>query len=129
MQTTDNIGLKFERVFNILVSDVNEAPTNIALAGASIEENRPSGSSLGAFTTTDPDAANTHTYALVAGTGDSDNSSFTIDASGNLLTAASFNYEAKNSYSIRVRTTDQGSLSTEKVFTVSVLDVNEAPSR
>ena len=43
----------------------------------------------------------TFTYSLVSGTGSTDNASFTI--SGNqLLTAASFDFEAKNSYSIRV---------------------------
>src|SRR5262249_14149640 len=48
---------------------------------------------------------------------------------GNVLkTAESFNYEVKNSYTIRVRTTDLGGLPFEKVFTISVSNVNEAPS-
>src|SRR5262249_6787077 len=45
-----------------------------------------------------------------------------------LKTAASFNFEAKSSYSIRVRSTDAGGLSTEKVFTISVSNVNEPPT-
>ena len=64
----------------------------------------------------------------MTGDGSTDNAFFTMDASGNLKTAVSFNYEAKNSYAIRVRTTDQGGLWFEKQFTINVTDVNEAPT-
>jgi hypothetical protein len=73
-------------------------------------------------------AYETHTYSLVSGAGDADNASFSIDAGGNLRTAAGFDFEAKSSYSVRVRSTDAGGLSTEKVFTISVSNVNEAPT-
>src|SRR5262249_40176527 len=88
----------------------------------------PAGTVVGAFSTTDPDSGDTFTYSLVSGTGSTDNASFTIDASGNLKTAASFNFEAKNSYSIRVKSTDAGGLTTENVFTISVTNANEAPT-
>ena len=81
---------------------------------------------MGTLTTTDPNAGNTFTYSLVSGTGSDNNGSFTISGS-TLQTAASFDYETKNSYSIRVRSTDQGGLYTEKVFTISVTNVNEPP--
>src|SRR5205085_1249930 len=45
-----------------------------------------------------------------------------------LLTATSFDFETKNSYTIRVRTTDQSQASFEKVFLISIGDVNEAPT-
>ena len=41
---------------------------------------------------------------------------------------ASFNYEAQSSYTVRVRSTDAGGLSTEKSFTISATNVNEAPT-
>lgn len=105
---------------------VNTAPTNISLSPSSVAENSASGTAVGTFTTTDT-AGNTHTYTLVSGTGSTDNASFTI--SGNqLLTNAIFNYEVKTSYSIRVRTTDQGGLFFEKAFTITVSNVNEAPA-
>src|SRR5262249_21376867 len=66
--------------------------------------------------------------SLVSGTGGADNASFTIDTAGHLKTAASFDYEARSSYSVRVRSTDSGGLSTEEVFLVSVTDVNDAPA-
>src|SRR5262249_53135763 len=106
----------------------NTAPADIALSNSSVAENQPVGTAVGAFSTTDPDAGDAFTYALVSGTGDADNASFAIDAKGNLMTTASFDYEDKPSYSIRARSTDAGGLSTEKVFTVSVTDVNEAPT-
>ena len=102
----------------------NHQPTDIVLAANAVAENRPSGTAVGAFSTTDADTGDTFTYALVSGTGSTDNASFTI--SGNqLLTAASFDFEGKSSYSIRVRTTDQGGLYMEKVFTITVTDVDE----
>ena len=111
----------------ITVTNVNETPTDIALSSSSVAENQSSGTTVGTFSTTDPDTGNTFTYTLVSGTGDTDNASFTIE-SGVLKTAASFDYETKSSYSIRVRSTDQGGLSTDKTFTISVTDVNESPS-
>jgi chitodextrinase len=38
------------------------------------------------------------------------------------------NYEAKSSYSVRLRVTDSGGLSHEKVIPIAVEDVNEAPT-
>jgi large repetitive protein len=105
----------------------NQAPTDIALSPASVDENEPSGTAVGTFSTTDPDAGDTFTYALVAGTGSADNGSFTIDGD-TLKTDEVFDFETKSSYSIRVQSTDSGSLSFEKVFTITVNDVNEAPT-
>lgn len=105
---------------------VNTAPTDISLSPTSVAENLPSGTAVGTFTTTDT-AGNTHTYTLVSGTGSTDNASFSIN-SNQLLTNTVFDYETKNSYSIRVRSTDQGSLYFEKIFIISVNNVNEAPT-
>ncbi|MDM3851694.1 MAG: hypothetical protein PT119_17340, partial [Aphanizomenon gracile PMC627.10] len=44
-----------------------------------------------------------------------------------LKTNSGFDYETKNSYSIRIKTTDQGGLSFEKQLTIGVTDVNEVP--
>jgi hypothetical protein len=113
--------------FTLAITNVNEPPTNIAISSNTVAENQPSGTTVGAFSTTDADAGDTFTYTLVSGAGSTDNASFTI-AGGQLRTAASFNYETKASYSIRVRSTDQGGLFVEKVFAVVVTDVNESPT-
>ncbi|MEY5068797.1 MAG: hypothetical protein RLZ47_659, partial [Bacteroidota bacterium] len=127
IRTTDAGGLSFEKVFTVTVSNVNEAPSDIALNANTIAENNAANATLGTLSSTDIDAGDTHTYTLVSGTGSTDNAAFNI--SGNILRASnSFNFEAKSSYSIRVRTTDAGGLSFEKVFTVTVSNVNEAPT-
>jgi ELWxxDGT repeat protein len=105
----------------------NTTPTDLTLSATSIPENQAIGTSLGTFSTTDPDAGNTFSYSLVSGSGSTDNASFTIDG-GTLKTAASFDYETKSSYSIRVRSTDQGGLWVEQQFTITVTNVNETPT-
>ncbi|NDC64411.1 MAG: cadherin repeat domain-containing protein, partial [Planctomycetia bacterium] len=124
VRATDAGGLSTEKVFTITVTSVNEAPTDIALSATAIAENNAIGAVVGTLTTTDPDAGDSFTYALVSGTGSDDNASFTI-AGGQLKAAESFNFEAKNSYSIRVRATDTGGLFTEKAFTITVTNVVE----
>jgi gliding motility-associated-like protein len=127
VRVTDAAGLSFEKEFTITVTDVNEAPTALALTGTSVLENAASGTAVGTLAGTDADAGDTHTYTLVSGTGSTDNASFTITGT-TISTAAVFNFEAKNSYSVRVRVTDAGGLSFEKAFTITVTDVNEAPT-
>lgn len=105
----------------------NSAPTDISLSATSIDENMTSGSTIGLLTATDLDAGNTFTYTLATGAGSTDNSSFSISGTS-LLTTASFDYESKNSYAIRIRVTDQGGLYYEEAFTISVNNVLEASS-
>ncbi len=105
----------------------NQTPTDIGLSNNSIAENSATGSIVGIFSTIDTDANNTFTYSLVSGTGSTDNSAFTI--SGNQLQInTSPDFEAKSSYSILIRTTDQGGLFYDKTFAITVNDLNEAPS-
>ncbi|WP_168651127.1 cadherin repeat domain-containing protein, partial [Dolichospermum sp. UHCC 0352] len=56
-----------------------------------------------------------------------DNNVFTI-SSNQLKINASPDFETKNSYNIRVKTTDQGGLSYEKQLTINVNDLNETPT-
>jgi uncharacterized repeat protein (TIGR01451 family) len=113
------------------VSNKNKTPTDISLSQQSLNENEPIGKLIGDFSTEDPDIGNSHIYTLVAGTGDDENSSFTIEGS-NLFTSESSNYEEKSSYSIRVQTNDQngdygGESTVEIAFVITVNDVNDAP--
>ena len=104
---------------------MNESPTDVSLSGSAVAENSSSGTAVGTLSNTDVDSGNTYTYTLVSGNGDTDNASFTISGTS-LVTAASFNYEAKSSYSIRVNVND-GLNDYEKQFTITVTDVNESP--
>ena len=126
VRSTDQGGMSFEKQFTVNITDENEAPTDIALSPASIAENNAPNATVGMLSTTDVDAGATFTYALVAGTGSTDNGAFTINGNALRLTAGA-DFETKNSYALRVRSTDQGALSFEKEFTVTVSNVNDAP--
>jgi LPXTG-site transpeptidase (sortase) family protein len=112
------------QTITVTVTNVNEAPTNISLSSSSLAENRPENTTVGSLSTTDVDNSSTFTYTLVSGTGSTDNGFFNISGSA-LRTSETFDYETRNSYSIRVRSTDQGGLFTEKIFTITVTNVKE----
>ena len=110
----------------LTVSEGKSPPTDLTLSPTSVAENEPNGTVVGTFSSVDPDAGDTFAYALVSGAGSADNAAFTI-VGGQLQTAVPFDYEVKSSYSIRVRTMDQGGVFTEKAFAIGVTDENEAP--
>ena len=112
---TDSGNNTYTGTFTININDVNETPTNVGISFSSIYENVVTGTTIGGLYTIDPDTSNTFTYTLVSGTGSTDNDSFDIDGSS-LKSGEVFNYETKSSYSIRVRSTDQGNLFKEKVI-------------
>ncbi|MES2657127.1 MAG: choice-of-anchor tandem repeat GloVer-containing protein [Verrucomicrobiota bacterium] len=127
VRTTDQGGLFFEKTLAVSITNVNETPTDVALNNSTLPENVAENTTLGTLGSTDPDAANTFTYSLVTGTGSTDNTAFTLTGT-TLKINSSPNFEVKNSYAIRVRTTDQGTLAFEKALTISVTDVNETPT-
>jgi hypothetical protein len=111
---------------SLAITVTDTAPTDIALSPASVAENQPVATTVGTLSASDPDAGDTQSFSLVAGPGSTDNGSFQLVGS-TLQTNAVFNFESKASYSIRVRSSDAGGLSVEKVLTVTVNNVNEAP--
>jgi hypothetical protein len=120
----NSAGYAYGTATSFTTLSANNAPTNISLSATSINENVAGNSTVGTLSSTDPDAGNTFTYTLVSGTGDTDNASFNI--SGNSLRITSSpDYEKKSSYSVRVRTTDQGGLTYEKAFTITINDLAE----
>ena len=120
-------GLEFEETFTISVNDLSASVTALTLDNVEIDENEGMGALVGSFTTTGEDLSGSFTYAFASGTGDTDNNSFSISG-GQLLTAASFDFEAQNSFSVRVMTDDGIGNTFEEMFTISVNDVSEAPT-
>ncbi len=109
--------------FTINLISSSEAPTDITLSNASIDENNEIGALIGTLSTADPTADDSHTYALIAG----DTESFTI--SGNELRAAlAFDFETKASYSIDIQTTDAGNNRFSKNFRIIINDVVDESS-
>ncbi len=126
---TDNGGndTSPKQTFSISVNNTNDAPTDISLSNSSINENESAGTVVGTFSTSDPDTGDNHTYSLVEGDGDTDNSSFSINGS-DLETAEVFDYEVRNSYSIRVETNDGNEGAYEKIFTITINNTNDTPN-
>lgn len=111
----------------LVTFDVSQVPTDISLSASSIAENNLENAVVGSLLTIDQDSSDAHSYSLVAGVGNSDNASFNI-SENSLRANGTLDYESKSSYSVRVRSTDLGGNTFEKVFEVSVTDVNETPS-
>jgi gliding motility-associated-like protein len=126
VRATDIGGLYIESTFVVAVLDVNETPTLITLSTDTISENTVGSSVVCSLTTTDQEVANNFVYTLVAGTGDEDNAAFEI-VDNKLLLLSPANYEVKNTYSVRIKTTDISGGLLEMPFTIFVRDVNEQP--
>ncbi len=96
-----------------------DAPTNIFLSSTSIAENTGANAVVGTLST--DGGASSYTYALVAGAGDTDNSSFRISGT-ELQLKASADYETQPSYAVRLAVTG---VAVETQFTITVTDVND----
>ena len=100
----------------------NEAPTNISLSSNTFDENVKN-AIIGSFLASDDDG-DTHTFTLISGSGDNDNTSFSTD--GNQLSfSGAANFEEKSSYAIRIQAQDQLGNTYSKAFTISVNNVIE----
>lgn len=124
---TDPDGATVSDDILLTVVNVNDNPTDLTVSALSIDENSTVGTSIGSLSTVDIDAGDSFTYTLVSGTGSSNNDLFDI-SSGSLITKAAIDFEANPTLSIRLKTTDSGGASFEKSFTVTVNNVNEAPT-
>jgi hypothetical protein len=105
----------------------NSVPTDITLTPSSIAENNAANATVGTLAAVDADAGQTHTFSLGAGTGDTDNASFTIAGTALKLTSSA-NYEIKSSYSLRVQADDGNGGTYAKALTVTITDVYEPPT-
>ena len=127
LQTKDSGGQTFEKAFNLKISDLNETPTNISVSASTFNENIDASSAVASLSSSDPDAGDSLTYALVSGSGDDDNSAFTIE-DDQLKIIQSPDFESKSSYTIRLQTKDSGGQTFEKAFNLKVSDLNEGPT-
>lgn len=117
--------LNHDREFTIATqASANNIPTNILLSNNIINENLPSWTTIGTFSTVDADIWDSHVYTFIAWAWDSDNTMFTI--TWNTLTInESADYEIKPSYSIRVQTDDWNWWKFQKIFTININDIWE----
>ncbi len=128
LQVTDIGGLTYTEDITIEVIDINEAPDSIFLDTATVFESQPIGTFIGNFSSSDPDTNDEHTYSLSSGPGSIDNRYFFV-YEGKLYTNYEFNYSERQSYLIRVRSTDKGGLHTDENFVITIEDINNPPTK
>lgn len=123
LKTSDAGGQVFEKEFKLVVNDINEKPTNLHLSNRTLGKNTSYETFVATLSTTDPDSEESHIYSFRSGNGEGeDNNKFMIK--GNQL-FASPKFETKESYSIRLRTTDSEGLGYTKTFKLIMNDENE----
>ena len=110
---------------SITISNANDAPVDIHLSGTTVAENQPTGTLVGEFNATDPDANASVVFSFTDGNGSQHNSLFSLDANGTVRTTAILDYEANATLNIRVKVTDDENASLEKAFAITVTNVVE----
>ena len=114
----------YEEIIELTVGNLPEPPTEITLSSEEIAENQPVGTTIGQLNATGGSGGGV-TFTLIEGPGSSDNDLFFVE--GNELKAnASFNFEFKNVYRIRIRATGDGSL--DNTFSISITNLEEPPT-
>lgn len=101
---------------------INYSPTAINIDNSSVAENEAIGTLVGTLSVEDIDLEDEYEWVL-SGT---DVASFTLD--DNLLkTNVEVDFETRNSFEITISVKDQGGLTAQVDFAITVTDVNEAP--
>lgn len=126
VRVTDTHGSFTTQQLTVTVIDQNDPPTNITLSGSIVNENS-NGALIGAFTTLDEDTSQSYMYSLI------DDASGRFDVQGSKLYASSnanLDFENQTAYKITVQVKDTGSppLNFTKGFSITVRDINEAPT-
>ena len=102
-------------------STQNSAPTDINASASTISVAAANGATLCVLTATDADAGETFTWALVAGTGDTNNADVALDANNGTVTVDSASTLGLGSYSYRAQVTDSESNTRAEAFAFSVV--------
>jgi Leucine-rich repeat (LRR) protein/phosphotransferase system HPr-like phosphotransfer protein len=124
VKVSDKEGLFSTEEFTISVTDVNEKPENLQLSASEIAENATEGTEIGVLSATDIDENDVVTITL---DGDNeDNDQFEVKEN-KLISKASFDFETKKIYTVKIKATDKEGLFITREFTISVTDQNEAP--
>lgn len=118
-------------VLNITVMDSNDPPTKIIFNGDLIREYTKDSSDgthnysvIGNFTTVDEDIGQSHVYSIVE-----DSKVFAINETSLVVAwAEKLNFESRDLWTLRIRSTDPFGSSVTTVIEIRVIDVNENPS-
>ncbi len=119
----DTAGLTSTTQITFTIQGANDTPHDITGGSLSVNENASIGTSVGTATGQDVDANESFTYSLTNSAG----GRFAIDNSGLITVANStlLDREAFASHSITVRVMDASGASYDKIFSISLNDVDE----
>lgn len=99
-------------------------PHDVVLSDGSVDENQPAGTVVGTLSATD-----TFNDTLTWSLDDDADGRFVVDAAtGVISTTQAFDHEATSSFTIVARVTDSAGLTSTQELTITVGDVNEAPT-
>lgn len=118
-------------VFNITVMDCNDLPTGLLFSGGVIPEfsehtpaGTQNGSVIGNFSTVDEDLGQSHVYSIVGGS----EVVFINKSSLVVAWAERLNFESRDLWTLKVRSTDPFGESVTSSVEIRLLDLNENPS-
>ena len=123
IKTTDEDNNSFSKIIKVDINDLDDIPTDIIITPNNINENTATGTVIGALSTADGDSQ-THTYTLLDNT-----ATFSISGANTLITNVKFDFEAKASHTVAVRTTDIEGNTFTKTITVYVNDLDDIPTK
>ncbi|MDZ4852896.1 MAG: cadherin domain-containing protein [Pirellulaceae bacterium] len=122
VRVTDSAGNTYDEVFQILLTNVNEPPTDITLSPSSVAENAPNNTLIGNLTSNDPDSPDVQSFVLLNNAG----GRFTLVGSSiRVLNESLLDYEASTSHTILVQVTDSLGLTFTETLTIQVNNVSD----
>lgn len=104
---------------SVIVLAINDAPTTVSLSSTSVPENA-AGAVIGMLTATDPDASDTHTFAV-----ENDSRFEVVNGELKLKAGVSLDYETEPTVQLQVTARDAGGLTKTETFTIHIQDVAE----
>jgi len=124
---TDLEGRSFSKDLEIQLIDVNDAPIGVNLTNSTVDENL-AGVTIGSLMAVDQDTSDTHSFSVVDGA-----DRFAVALSDGAWTlklkdGISLDHETADNVDVTVRVADNRGLSFDQRLTVTVGDVNEAPT-
>ena len=126
-----NHSLAVNQSFTIYVTNVNEAPTSIALSNHVIAENSPIGTVVGIINVTDPDEAFVP-QSITCGLRNDAGGRFKVSGLAlTVLDSRMLNFEAPDGpdHVVDIECQDQNGEGTQQQFVVQLTDVDEPPIR
>ncbi len=129
-QTTDIAYAEANYIYDeglFFSTDICAAPTDITLSSTSFDENATT--AIGTFTTTDESTSNVHTYSFFEDGTENSNALFDI-VDDQIFPVSPFNFESESetNYLIQVQSDDGFGGILKKRITITLNDVNEAPT-